>query len=55
MYSLRDNLITYIAKLKNFKEMYDNLVGMYDSNNLSHTLSFKNQLKDIKMNEGETV
>lgn len=53
--SLKDHLITYGAKLKKSKEMYDKLVRMFEVNNLNHILSLKNQLKDIKMNKGEIV
>lgn len=53
--SLRDHLVTYVAKLKKFKEMYDRMVGMYEVKNLNHILSLKNQFKDIKMKKGETV
>ncbi len=35
--------------------MYDKLIGMYQVNNLSQILALKNQLKDIKMNKGETI
>lgn len=53
--SLRDHLIVYISKLKKSKEMYDKLVGIYEVNSLSHILSLKNQLKEIKINKGETI
>ena len=35
--------------------MYDNLVGMYEVNNLNEIISLKNQLKYMKMNKGEFV
>ena len=35
--------------------MYDKLIGMYQVNNLSQILALKNQLKDVKMNKGETI
>lgn len=53
--SLGDHLLTYIAKLKKSKDIYDKLVGMYEVNNFNHVLSLKNQNKDIKMKKGDTV
>lgn len=50
-----DYLITYVSKLKKSKEMYAKLIRMYQVNNLSQILYLKNQLKDVKMNRGETV
>ncbi len=47
--SLRDHLITYVSKLKKSKEMYEKLIGMYEVKNLSHIISLKSQLSDIKM------
>ena len=35
--------------------MYEKLIGMYQVNNLSQVLALKMQLKDIKMNRGETI
>ena len=35
--------------------MYDKLIGMYQVNNLIQILALKNQLKDMKMNKGETI
>lgn len=53
--SFGEHLITYVSKLNKSKEMYDKQVGMYQVNNLSQILASKNQLKDIKMNKGETI
>jgi len=48
---LRAHLIIYVYKIKKSKEMYDKMIGMYEVNNLSQILSFKNQLKDMMMNK----
>lgn len=53
--SLGDHLITYVSNLKKDKEMYDKLIGMYQVNNLSQILALKNQLKDVKINKGESI
>lgn len=53
--SLRDHLLVYISSLKTSKEMHDKIVGRYDVNNLSHIMELKNQLKESKLHQGETV
>lgn len=53
--SLKDPLITYVSNMKKSKEMYDKLTRMHELNNLSHIITLKDQLKDIKMNEGKTI
>ena len=35
--------------------MYDKIAGMYEVNNLNEIISLKHQLKDMKMNKGESV
>lgn len=39
-------------KLRRSKEMYDNIVNMYEVNNLSHIRELKNQLKESKFHKG---
>lgn len=53
--SLKDHIITYVSKLKNSKDMYNMLIGMYEVNNLNHIISFKIQLRDIKMTKQESI
>ena len=38
IYYLIDQLLVYISSLKTSKEMYDNIVGMYEVKNLSHIM-----------------
>ena len=52
---LQDNLLAYVGELRRSKEMYDNIVGMYEVNNLNEIISLKDQLKDTKMKKGEFV
>ena len=53
--SLQDHLLAYVGNLRKSKEMYDNIVGMYEVKNLSHIMDLKNQLKESKMHKGETI
>jgi len=41
--------------LKKYKDMYDNLVDMYEVNDLNEIISLKGQLKYMNMNKGESV
>lgn len=41
--------------MKKSKDMYDKLVGMYEVSNLNEIIPLKDQLKDMKMNKGESV
>lgn len=50
--SLKDHILIYISKLKTYKELYDNIIGMFEVQNLNHFLDLKKQLKDIKSNKG---
>ena len=36
---LQDNLLAYVGNLRKFKDMYDNIVSMYEVNNLNEILS----------------
>jgi len=52
---LQDNLLAYVGNLRKSKDMYDKIVGMYEVNNLIEIISLKDQLKDMKMNKGESM
>lgn len=41
--------------MKKPNEMYDKLIGMHEVNKLIHIITLKNQLRDVKMNKGETI
>jgi len=54
-FSSQNNLLAYVGNLKKSKDMYDKLVGMYEVNNLNEMISLKDQIKDMKMNKGESM
>lgn len=46
--SLRDHLLVYISSLKTSKEMYNNIVGMYEVNNLNHIMDLKFNSRNLR-------
>jgi len=53
--ALQVNLPAYVGILRNSKDMYDKIVGMYEVNGLNEIISLKYQLKYTKMKKGEFV
>ena len=53
--SIQNHLVAYIYDLGTYKEMYDNLIGMFKVNDENQILFLKNNLKDIKMDRGESI
>ena len=49
VHGLQNSLLSYVGNLRKFKDMYDNIVGMYEVNNLNEIISLKYQLKGTKM------
>ena len=47
--SIQDHLIPHIVEMKTAKQMYDALIGLFESNNPSRKLVLRNQLRGIKM------
>jgi len=52
---LQDNLLSYVENLRRSKDMHDKVIRMYEVNNLNEILTLKDQLKDTKMNKGESI
>ena len=52
---MRSHLIPHIAELKFAEEMYDALVGLFESKNINRKLALRNQLRCIKMTKEDTV
>ena len=38
---LQDHLLAYVGKLRKYKDMHDNIVGMYEINNLNEIITLK--------------
>ena len=52
--SIHKSLVAYFSKLGTSK-MYDKLVHMFEANNANQVLFFKNQLKNLKEGNDESV
>jgi len=48
-------LVAYISDLETSKEMYESLVGMFNVNDANQILFLKNNMRDIKMDRGESI
>jgi enterochelin esterase-like enzyme len=47
--SVKDHLIPHISKKKTTKDMYDALVGLYQSGINSYKLTLRHQLRSVEM------
>jgi hypothetical protein len=52
---VKDHLIPHISEKKTTKEMYDALVGLYQSGNAGQKLILKHQLQVVEMSSSDTV
>jgi hypothetical protein len=53
--SIKDHLIPYISHLDSSKKMYDALTNLFSVRNIGQVMSLKNELCDMKMNEGDSI
>jgi hypothetical protein len=53
--SVKDHLIPHISEKKTAKDMYDALVGLYQSGNVGQKLILKHQLQVVEMSSSDTV
>jgi hypothetical protein len=53
--SIKDYLIPQVASKKTPKEMFDALTRMYEGKNISRKMNLKTQLKNTRMQKGETI
>lgn len=53
--SIRYHLIPYIAKLEPSKEMHDALTKLFAVNNIGQVMSLKNELRDARMKNDDTM
>jgi hypothetical protein len=53
--SVKDHLIPHISEKKSAKEMYDALVGLYQSVNTSTKLHLKHQLQVVEMSSSDRI
>ena len=53
--SIKDHLISYISHLDSSKKMYDALTNLFSVRNIGQVMSLKNELRDMKMNDDESI
>jgi putative lipoic acid-binding regulatory protein len=53
--SIKDHLIPYISHLDSSKNMYDALTNLFSVRNIGQVMSLKNELRDMKMNNDDSI
>jgi hypothetical protein len=53
--SVKDHLIPHISELQTTRKMYEALNRLYESKDISHNLSLRNQLCNMKMENSKSV
>jgi hypothetical protein len=53
--SIKYHLIPQVYSKNSPKEMFDALTRMYEGNNINRKMNLRTQLKNTKMQKGETV
>jgi hypothetical protein len=53
--SVKDQLIPHISKLQTSRKMYETLNRLYESKDISHNLTLRNHLRNMKMDNLESV
>ena len=54
-YSIKDHLILYVSSLKTLKEVYDALTKIFEGKNINRKMTLRNQLKNVKIQNFETI
>jgi hypothetical protein len=53
--SIKDHLIPYISHLDSSRKMYDALTNLFSVRNIGQVMSLKNELRDMKMNDDDSI
>jgi hypothetical protein len=53
--SIKYHLIPYISHLDSYNKMYDALTNLFFVRNIGQVMSLKNELRDMKMNDDDSV
>jgi hypothetical protein len=53
--SIKDHLIPYNSHLDSSKKMYDALANLFSVRNIGQVMSLKNELRDMKMNDDDSI
>jgi hypothetical protein len=53
--SIKDHLIPQVSSKNTPKDMFDALIRLYEGRNINQKMNLRTQLKNTKMQKGETV
>ena len=53
--SIKDHLIPHLSSLKTPKKMFDALIKLYEGKNINQKMTLRNQLKNVKIQNSETI
>ena len=53
--SIKDHLIPQVSSLKTLKEMFYSLTKLFEGKNINPKMTLRNQLKNIKIRNVETI
>jgi hypothetical protein len=53
--SVKYHLILYISRLDSSKKMYDALTNLFSVRNIGQVMSLENELRDMKMNDDDSI
>ena len=53
--SIKDHLIPQVSSLKTPKEMIDSLTKLFEGKNINRKMTLRNQLKNVKIQNAETI
>ena len=53
--SIKDHLIPYVSSKKTLKEIFDALTRLYEGKNIKRKMNLRAQLKNTRMQRGESI
>ena len=53
--SIKDHLIPQVSSLNTPKEMFDSLTKLFEGKNINEKMTLRNQLKNVKIQNAETI
>jgi putative lipoic acid-binding regulatory protein len=53
--SMKDHMIPYISHLDSSKKMYHAMTNLFSVKNIGQVIILKNELRDIKMNNDDSI
>ena len=53
--SITDQLVPQVSSLKTLKDMFDSLTNLFEWKNINQNMTLRNQLKNVKIQNAETI